>query len=46
FSVIHGKGGGVLQKGVHEYLKQNSTIKDFFFAPPQEGGFGKTIVKL
>lgn len=46
FSVIHGKGGGILQRGVHEYLKQNSIIKDFFFAPPQEGGFGKTIVKI
>jgi DNA mismatch repair protein MutS2 len=46
FSVIHGLGEGILQRGVHQYLKTSSLVKDYYFAIPQEGGFGKTIVKL
>ncbi|NOY09388.1 MAG: endonuclease MutS2 [Spirochaetes bacterium] len=46
FSVIHGKGGGILQHGVHDYLRESGLVKDFYFAPANEGGFGKTIVKI
>ena len=46
FSVIHGKGEGVLQKGVHERLKADPNIADYYFASPMDGGFGKTIVRL
>ena len=46
FSVIHGLGEGILQRGVHQYLKTSPLVKDYFFATPEEGGFGKTIVKL
>jgi DNA mismatch repair protein MutS2 len=46
FSIIHGTGTGVLQKGVRDYLEDRPEVADFAFAPPEEGGFGKTIVRL
>ncbi len=46
FSVVHGLGEGVLQKGVQEYLRHRREVKKFFFSHPEEGGFGKTIVQL
>jgi DNA mismatch repair protein MutS2 len=46
FSVIHGTGEGILQKGVRDYLSSNRNVKSYSFARPEEGGFGKTIVKL
>ncbi|MDR0374689.1 MAG: endonuclease MutS2 [Treponema sp.] len=46
FAVIHGKGGGVLQKGVHDFLKKDQRIADFHFSRPELGGFGRTEVAL
>ena len=46
FSVIHGTGEGILQKGVRDYLHGNRNVKSYTFARPEDGGFGKTIVKL
>ncbi len=46
FSIIHGTGTGVLQKGVHDYLKGRSEVTSYSFARPEEGGFGKTTVEL
>lgn len=46
FSIIHGKGEGVLSKSVHEVLKNYPSVSDYYFAPPEMGGFGKTIVEL
>ena len=46
FSVIHGKGDGILQRGVHEYLKSQSVVGDYYFSRPEEGGYGKTMVTL
>ena len=46
FSVIHGKGNGVLQQAVHDYLSHAREIRDFMFAPPEDGGTGKTYVEL
>ena len=46
FSIIHGKGDGVLQKGVHEYLKSQKVVADYYFARPEDGGYGKTMVSL
>jgi len=46
FSVIHGKGNGVLQRGVHEFLQTEPLVEDFYFAPPELGGFGRTEVIL
>ncbi|MDR0377921.1 MAG: Smr/MutS family protein [Spirochaetaceae bacterium] len=46
FSVIHGKGDGVLQKGVHGFLKRQSVVADYYFSRPELGGFGRTEVIL
>jgi len=46
FSIVHGKGEGILQKIVHESLSASSVVKEFYFARPEFGGAGKTIVKL
>lgn len=46
FSIIHGKGTGVLQQTVHDYLSNCPSVGAFSFAPPEDGGFGKTYVSL
>jgi DNA mismatch repair protein MutS2 len=46
FSIIHGTGEGVLGKGIQEYLKKQASVGDYYFARPEEGGYGKTIVHL
>lgn len=46
FSVIHGKGTGALQEAVQNYLSQYPLVESFNFAPPEDGGSGKTYVKL
>jgi len=46
FSVVHGMGDGVLQKGVHEYLKNEAAVADYRFSRPELGGFGRTEVRL
>jgi DNA mismatch repair protein MutS2 len=44
--IIHGKGEGVLQDAVRKVLRELPVVEDFSFAPPEIGGFGKTIVVL
>jgi len=46
FSVVHGKGDGILQKGVHEWLKHEPAVADYYFSRPELGGFGRTEVIL
>jgi len=46
FSVIHGKGEGILRSGIHDLLRDSREVADFHFSHPETGGFGKTIVKL
>lgn len=46
FNIIHGKGEGVLSTGVQKYLRTENSVKEFYFAHPEDGGFGKTIVIL
>ena len=46
FSIIHGKGNGILQQTVQDYLSNNPAVAEFRFAPPEDGGFGKTYVTL
>jgi DNA mismatch repair protein MutS2 len=46
FSVIHGKGDGILQKGVHDYLQSDPVVANFRFSRPELGGSGKTEVIL
>ena len=46
FSIVHGKGNGILQQAVHDYLAHYPGVKDYHFARPEEGGSGKTYVEL
>ena len=46
FSVIHGKGDGILQQAVRDYLSHSPVVQSFEFAPPEDGGTGKTYVTL
>ncbi len=46
FSIIHGTGEGILGKGIHEYLRGSPVVADYHFARPEEGGYGKTVVRL
>ncbi len=46
FSIVHGKGTGVLQQLVHDMLRDSPYVKDFAFARPEFGGTGKTLVSM
>ena len=46
FAVVHGKGDGILCKGVHDFLKSDKRISDYHFSRPEMGGFGRTEVIL
>jgi len=46
FGVIHGKGEGILQTGIREHLTGMRCVEDFQFAVPEDGGAGKTVVRL
>ncbi|MGN0464365.1 MAG: endonuclease MutS2 [Acutalibacteraceae bacterium] len=45
-SVIHGKGTGVLRKGIHDYLRHNPAVKSFRLGTFGEGESGVTIITL
>ena len=44
--IIHGKNGGILRKGVHDYLKKSNKVIEFRLGGYTEGQYGVTIVKL
>ena len=46
FSVIHGKGDGVLMQAVSDYLSHCPVVAEFTKAPAEDGGAGKTYVTL
>ena len=46
FSIIHGLGEGVLQKTVGDFLRTCNSVKSFEYSDPEQGGFGKTVVRL
>lgn len=46
FSIIHGKGAGILQQAVQDYLSHYPAVSHFSFAPPEDGGTGKTYVEM
>lgn len=45
-SIIHGKGTGVLRKGINDYLKDSVYVEDFRHGDDKEGGFGVSVVRL
>ncbi len=44
--IIHGKGTGALRKAISDYLKKNSSVKNFRAGNFTEGDLGVTIVNL
>ena len=44
--ILHGTGGGVLQKVIHDQLSVDKRVKSFKFADPEQGGVGVTLVTL
>lgn len=46
FSIIHGKGHGILQNLVHDFLLEHADKCSFSFAKPANGGSGKTVVTV
>jgi len=46
FSIVHGKGHGILQQGVHDALARSPVVSEYHFARPEDGGTGKTIVRI
>jgi len=44
--IIHGKGTGSLKAGVVSFLEKSSLVDSYRDAPPEQGGWGATIVKL
>jgi DNA mismatch repair protein MutS2 len=46
FSIIHGKGEGILREAIHHYLSKCQVVEEFHLARPEEGGFGRTFVHL
>lgn len=45
-TIIHGKGTGALKRGITEYLKKQSFVKEFRSGEFGEGDAGVTIVKF
>jgi len=44
--IVHGKGTGKLRNAVHDYLSKVPYVKEYYLAPPNEGGEGATVVIL
>ena len=45
-NILHGKGSGILMKGVNEFLKNQNYIKSYKFANDDLGGSGVTEVEF
>lgn len=45
-TIIHGRGEGILRRGIHELLEKNKHVKDFRDGHFNEGGSGVTVVSL
>lgn len=45
-TIIHGRGEGILRKGIHEALRRNKSVKSYQRGSFDEGGDGVTVAKL
>lgn len=45
-TIIHGKGKSKLKWAVHKELEKHPEVTDYGDAPPELGGWGRTIVLL
>lgn len=45
-SIIHGRGSGILRKGLRSELRHNKFVESYKSAPASEGGEGCTVVTL
>jgi DNA mismatch repair protein MutS2 len=46
FSILHGKGEGILRSGIQKYLADSTSVARVYSPPAHEGGDGKTTVEL
>lgn len=44
--IVHGKGTGLLRRGIREYLSTHPHVRGFRDGEPYEGGSGMTVVTL
>lgn len=44
--VVHGKGTGALKKAVRDYLASHKFVKSYYYAAPNLGGDGVTVVEF
>jgi DNA mismatch repair protein MutS2 len=44
--LIHGKGTGLLGRGLQQYLREHPRVRDVRFGGPDEGGSGVTVFEL
>lgn len=44
--IVHGKGTGILRKGIHDFLKNHPHVKNYRLGTFGEGEMGVTIVEL
>ena len=45
-TVIHGRGEGILQKGIRDALRRNRSVASFERGAYDQGGEGVTVVTL
>lgn len=45
-NILHGKGTGILMKAIHDCLKNQTCIANYYFADEDKGGPGVTIVEF
>jgi Mismatch repair ATPase (MutS family) len=45
-TIIHGRGEGILKKGIHDLLKKSRRVESFRKGGYNEGGDGVTIVTM
>jgi DNA mismatch repair protein MutS2 len=44
--IVHGKGTGVLNREIREFLKYHPKVRTYQYASPHDGGEGVTVAAL